>query len=57
MLSRFVISLPADLSTGRYSLWSGLYTYPDVINVSFLDIAGNPAGDRVPLGEVEIAGQ
>lgn len=55
VLSRFVVSLPADLPAGRYPLWSGLYTYPDVVNVSFLDEAGNPAGDRVALGETEIA--
>ncbi len=54
VLNRFTIPLPSDLSAGRYLLWSGLYTYPDVVNVSFLDVAGNPAGDRVALGEVEI---
>lgn len=54
VLSRFAIPLPADLPAGRYALWSGLYTYPDVVNVSFLDTAGNPAGDWVTLGEVEI---
>jgi hypothetical protein len=57
VLSRFVVPLPADLPAGHYSLWSGLYTYPDVVNVSFLDVAGNPAGDRVALGKVGIAGR
>lgn len=54
VLSRFAIPLPADLPAGRYLLGSGLYTYPDVVNVSFLDVAGNPAGDWVTLGEVEV---
>jgi len=55
MLSRFPISVPPDLSPGRYQVWAGLYTYPDVVNVSVLDVAGNPAGDRVALGEVEVS--
>lgn len=54
VLSRFPIPAPPDLPPGRYSVWAGLYTYPDVVNVSFLDVAGNPAGERVMLGEVEI---
>lgn len=55
VLSRFLIPVPPDLSPGRYQVWAGLYTYPDVVNVSILDVAGNPAGDRVPLGAVEVS--
>jgi hypothetical protein len=54
VLSRLPIPVPADLSPGRYPVWVGLYTYPDVVNVSLLDVAGNLAGDRVRLGEVEV---
>jgi hypothetical protein len=54
VLSRFPISVPPGLSPGRYQVWAGLYTYPDVVNVPFMDVAGNPAGDRVALGEVEV---
>jgi len=54
VLSRFPLPLPPDLPPGRYSLWAGLYTYPDVVNVAVLDVAGNPAGDKVMLGEVEV---
>ncbi len=54
MLELFSIHVPPDLSPGRYQVWAGLYTLPDVINVPVLDIAGNPAGDRVALGEVEV---
>lgn len=57
VLSRFAILLPADLPAGRYPVWAGLYTYPDIVNVPFLDVAGNPAGDRVALGEVEVEGR
>jgi 4-amino-4-deoxy-L-arabinose transferase-like glycosyltransferase len=53
-LSRFPIPVPSDLPPGHYSVRAGLYTYPDVVNVSFLDVAGNPAGEQVMLGEVEI---
>jgi 4-amino-4-deoxy-L-arabinose transferase-like glycosyltransferase len=54
VLSRFSLPIPSGLPSGRYSVWAGLYTYPDVVNVSFLDVAGNPAGERVMLGEVQI---
>ena len=54
VLSRVPIPVPPDLPPGRYQVWAGLYTYPDVVNVSLLDVAGNPAGDRVRLGEVEV---
>jgi hypothetical protein len=54
VLSRFPIPVPPELSSGRYQVWAGLYTYPDVVNVPFLDVAGNPAGDRVALGEVDV---
>lgn len=57
VLSRFPVPVPADLSSGRHLVWVGLYTYPDVVNVSFLDVAGNPAGDRVLLGEVAVESQ
>jgi hypothetical protein len=35
-------------------VWAGLYAYPDIVNVPILDVAGNPAGDRVLLGEMEV---
>jgi len=57
VLSRFPIPVSANSSAGRYQVWAGLYSYPDVVNVSFLDVAGNPAGDRVMLGEVALEGQ
>jgi len=54
VLSRFSIPVPENLAMGRYQVWAGLYSYPDVAGVSFLDAAGNPAGERVMLGEVEV---
>lgn len=57
VLSRFPMLISANSSAGRYQVWAGLYSYPDVVNVSFLDVAGNPAGDRVMLGEVALEGQ
>jgi 4-amino-4-deoxy-L-arabinose transferase-like glycosyltransferase len=54
VVSRFAILVPPDLPSGRYQVWAGLYTYPDVVNVPIMDVAGNPAGDRVLLGEVEV---
>ena len=54
VLSRFPIPIHSDLPTGSYHVVAGQYTYPDVANVSFLDAAGNPAGDRLTLGEVSV---
>jgi len=54
VLSRFSIPVPGDLAAGPYQVWAGLYSYPDVVNVPILDVAGNPAGERVALGEVEV---
>jgi hypothetical protein len=54
VVSRFAIPIPSDLPPGRYQVWAGLYTYPDIVNVPILDTGGNPAGDRVSLGEVEV---
>jgi hypothetical protein len=56
VLSRFLVPIPQNLQTGCYQVWAGLYSYPDVVNVSFLDVAGNPAGERVALGAVEVGG-
>ena len=57
VLSRFPVPIPPDLPPGRYQVWAGLYSFPDVVNVSFLDVAGNPAGDRVAFGEIEVRDQ
>jgi len=54
VLSRFSVPVPEDLSPGRYAVWAGLYSYPDVVNVPVLDVAGNPAADRVALGDVAV---
>ncbi|MCX7682830.1 MAG: glycosyltransferase family 39 protein [Anaerolineae bacterium] len=54
VLSHFAIPIPAEVSPGEYQVWSGMYTYPDIRNVSFLDVAGNPAGELALLGAVEI---
>ncbi len=54
VLGHFSIPVPPDLPPGRYQVWAGLYTYPGVVNVPVLDVAGNPAGDMVALGEMEV---
>ncbi len=54
VVSRFAVPLPPDLPAGRYTVWAGMYTFPDVVNVSYLDVANNPAGQRVLLGEVAV---
>ncbi len=54
VLSRFTLPLPQDLPPGRYRIWAGLYTYPDIVNVPVLDEASNPAGDGAVLGEITV---
>jgi hypothetical protein len=54
VLSRFPVPISDELSPGRYQVWAGQYTYPDVVNVPYLDVAANPAGDRVIVGEVSV---
>jgi len=56
VLSRFAIPVGPDLSPGHYRVRAGLYTYPDVVNVPVLDVAGNPVDDGMVLGEVEVGG-
>jgi len=55
VLNRFSIPFSPDLPPGRYQVWAGLYTYPDVVNVPVVDVVGNPVGDRVALGVVEVS--
>jgi hypothetical protein len=54
VLSRFPVPISADLPSGRYQVWAGQYTYPHIVNVPYLDVAANPAGDRVLVGEVSV---
>ncbi|KPL87826.1 hypothetical protein SE16_09740 [Ardenticatena maritima] len=54
VLSRFVLTLPPDLTPGRYVLWAGMYTYPDVVNVAVVDEAGNAVDAGVWLGDIFI---
>lgn len=55
VLNRFSIPIPSDLSPGRYRVWGVIYSYPDIVNTSVLDAAGNPSGDGVTLGEVTVS--
>jgi hypothetical protein len=52
IISRFDINQKQELAPGRYWLRVGLYLFPDVVNVSLIDEAGNPVGDAVLLGPV-----
>ena len=52
IISKFDITLPQGVMAGPYWLRVGLYLFPEVINVSVIDEAGNPVGDSVLLGPV-----
>ena len=49
----FDIAIAGDAPPPPYFVRSGMYTYPDIVNVSLLDVAGNPAGEFIELGPIE----
>ncbi|MGD2144258.1 MAG: hypothetical protein PVF54_07255, partial [Anaerolineae bacterium] len=48
----FDIDIAPDAPPPPYFVRSGLYTYPDVVNLPLVDAAGNTAGHFVELGPV-----
>ncbi|RME78146.1 MAG: DUF2723 domain-containing protein [Chloroflexi bacterium] len=48
------LRLPSDLPPGRYSLRVGMYLPPDGPRLLILDGTGQPAGDFVEMGAVEV---
>lgn len=48
VISRFAIPWPAD-ATSPLTMRVGMYTYPDIVNVPVLDIAGLPLSDAVEI--------
>lgn len=55
ILTWFDIPIAADAPPPPYFVRSGMYTYPDVVNIALLDEAGNPAGEFVELGPIGAA--
>jgi len=58
VLSRFWLNIAEQAGPGPYLARVGLYRYPEVVNLSLLDEAGNPAGeaviiDLIPAGPLE----
>jgi len=52
VLTWFDIPIGVDAPPPPYFVRSGMYTYPEIITISLLDIAGNPAGQFIELGPV-----
>jgi hypothetical protein len=48
----FDITISEEAPPPPYYVRVGQYTYPDVVNVQILDVAGNPAGEYRELGPV-----
>ncbi|MCI0647601.1 MAG: hypothetical protein L0346_22290 [Chloroflexi bacterium] len=46
--------LDETLPAGRYSVWVGLYAWPSLERLPIWDAAGQPAGDRLKIVELEI---
>ena len=53
VLTWFDIAISTDAPPPPYFVRSGMYTYPDIVNVQLIDVAGNPAGEFVELGPVD----
>jgi hypothetical protein len=52
VLTWFDIPISDDAPPPPYFVRSGMYTYPDIVGVSLLDMAGNPAGEFIELGPI-----
>ncbi len=50
VVNKFDIMLEGDSLADPYWARVGLYVYPQVVNVPFIDQAGNPAADSVTVG-------
>ena len=48
----FDIPISPDAPPAPYFVRSGMYTYPDVVNIPLVDAAGNPAGEFIELGPI-----
>lgn len=47
VLARFRIRVAEQAGPGPYAIRVGVYRYPEVVNLSLLDEAGNPAGEAL----------
>ena len=52
VLTWFDIAISDDAPPPPYFVRSGMYTYPDIVTISLLDVAGNPAGQFIKLGPI-----
>ena len=51
------ITLPADLASGNYAIYTGLYRLSDLARLPVSDVDGLPLPDaRVPMGSIAISG-
>ena len=48
----FDIAISPDAPAPPYFIRNGMYAYPEIVNVSLLDEAGNPAGEFIELGPI-----
>lgn len=55
VLAWFEIPISEDAPPPPYYVRTGQYMYPDVVNVSLIDLAGNPAGEFIELGPLDEA--
>jgi len=55
VLTWFDIPIAPETQAGSYTMRIGMYTYPDIRNVSLMDIAGNAAGEYISLGPIPVA--
>jgi len=54
VVTHFRIETDVQLPSGEYWVHLGMYSYPEIINVPLLDIAGNPVADSVVVGPIVV---
>jgi hypothetical protein len=54
VLSRFTLDLPPDLPPGAYTLWAGMYSYPDITPVAAISPDGVPYAVGATLGKIVV---
>lgn len=50
----FALQIDPSLPPGRYTLITGLYTWPSLERLPVLDELGNPAGNHIPLRTITV---
>ncbi|MCS7219783.1 MAG: glycosyltransferase family 39 protein [Anaerolineae bacterium] len=57
IVDSYRIEIKPDTTPGIYTLYSGMYLFETGERLPVLDVAGNPVGNEIRLGEIQIEGR